>query len=235
MSPTILTFGAGSIRGFSSGSNITNYSVTLNNTYTTTTALTTSYSFNYGSSVSAGTMVAIVVTVRSASAADITAVSDSAGNAFTEAIQGTQSNALTVSAIYYAKLTAGVTTATTITVSLSAVTYDYAQHATIFVLNGVASFGSAAQASTSASASVTNSVSPVGTQGIVIHGISTGTNPAPTVTSVSTNWVSQSSLRVNLCSQYTATLVSSLLSSPTTDTFTMSGSANYAGVIAHFY
>jgi hypothetical protein len=209
--------------------------VTLENTNTKTTSLSGTYAFNFASSHAAGAVIVFAVTGRQTAAFNwASTATDSAGNTYTKRVEGTQSNGLTVTAIYDCVLTNAVTSATTITTTNTATSPATAQHATIFTLTGVTGYDSSAQGATT-SATVPNSVTTGGPfTGVAIHAISTGASTAPTVSSVSAGWTSQSSLRVNACSQYTATKPSTSWADPVSNSFGMSASANYAGVIAYY-
>lgn len=210
-------------------------SVTALGFNTKTTSLGASYSFTYGTAAPAGSFIVVVVTARPASGtAAWTSMSDSAGNTFTEVVDGAQSNSITFTGIYFCQLTNAVTASTTITAVSAMTSASSAQHATVFRLTGVTGVDATANnplTSNLISATATTSTG----DGIAIHGISTGLSTAPSVTSVSSGFTLRRSIPFSGCSQYIAT--SEYNQSPSTsvsNTFTMSASGAYASVMALF-
>jgi len=200
---------AGVASYFNTSSSVT-YSV--DQTYTKTTSLTSSFGTNYLNSYPAGTFMVAVITVRSSSAANSTTLTDSAGNSYTKAVEGTQSNGLTVSSIWYSNLTNSVTTGTTLTANLSAVSYTNAQHLTLFQLTNISSYESS-NTSTSSSNVITNTLN-VSSPGILIQCVSTGVS-ANTAPVSYTPGTSTSAAYVSLCSQYTSAYINGSLGSST--------------------
>jgi len=210
--------------------------VTVDSTNTKTVDLTTSYSFNYGSSYAIGKFIVVVLTGRSGGTLNWTGLTDSAGNTYTEYVQGTQPNGLTVTSIYYSTLTSAVTSATTFTATLTG-TPAHAQHATVFALTGVSAPSASATAQIdNAEVVSTVAVSTVASgAGVAINGLSSGQGGNNTVTSISAGFTTGSSLRVAFCSQYTAYSVYKIPSGTSiTNTFTISSTGNMADVIALF-
>jgi hypothetical protein len=210
--------------------------VVLETTFSKTASLTNSYTFSPASSHSVGALLVFVATARATTAINFAnTATDDAGNTWTKRVQGTQSNNLTVTAVYDCVLTNAVTSATVVTLSMDAGTYSGAQHITLFTLTGVTGYDSSAQANSGGAALfITNSVTTGGpATGVAIHGISTGSSN--TVSTNSANWTLQSSLvSVTSCEQFTATATSTSWVDPVSDTFTMNSSTQMAGVIAYY-
>lgn len=213
-------------------------SVVFNSSNTKTASLTTTYSFNYGGNLSAGQFVVVVLTGRSvvATTGTWTALSDDAGNTYTEAIDATQTNNLTYTAIYYTFLKNNVTSSNVLSATTDYATPANAQHSTILLLNNINALANTRSNPLASVSSLPNSAATDASTGIAIHAISTGLAAAPTVTTVSTGFVSQTSLRVGGCSQYVATGIYSTRPGGTvSNTFAMSAiSGNYANVFAVF-
>ena len=207
--------------------------VTVNTTNTKTASLTNNYSFTYGSSLAAGSFVVVVLTARGIS--DWTGLTDTAGNTYTEYVQGNQAAGITFTAIYYATLAFAVTAATIFTAT-STGTPTNAQHATVYQLTGVtAPSVSATSQPASTTTPTVSAVTVVSGAGVAINGISTGLVSAPTITSVSAGFTSGSSLRTSGCSQFTAYRVYDTSAGSTiSNTFTMNNSGSFADVIALF-
>lgn len=210
-------------------------SVVLNSSNTKTASLTSTYSFNYGGNLSAGQFVVVVLTGRSGTVKGTwTALSDDAGNTYTEAIDATQTNNLTYTAIYYTFLKNNVTSSNVLSATTDFATPATAQHSTILLLNNINALANT-RSNPLLSSSQSNSAATDASTGIAIHAISTGLGTAPTVTTVSTGFVSQTSLRVGACSQYVATGIYSTRPGDTvSNTFAMNFTGNYANVFAVF-
>jgi hypothetical protein len=210
-------------------------SVTLDSSGTKTTDLSSSYEFNYGSTIPTNSFVVVVVTARSGSGAGVwDSITDSAGNVYTEAVEGTQSNNLTFTAIYYSQITNSVDISTVITASATAPTFTTAQHYSIFVLTGVntvdATYSSPASSTSLVPANATTSTG----KGIAIHAVSTGFSIG-SVNNLSEGFILQTSLVVSGCQLFTATSVfDQSVDTSVDNTFDTSISANWASVMALF-
>lgn len=212
-------------------------SVTLNTFGTKTTDLTATYEFNYGEVIPAGSFVVICVTARSPSFSPGTwdSVVDSAGNTFIEAVEGTQSNNLTFTAIYYSKITNSVDTGTVITANATSSEFQTAQHHSVFVLTGVNEVDNIYSSPANSTNLVSASAITTNGSGIAVHAISTGLSSLASINSISEIFVEQSSLATGGCQQFTATSVFEEQSNTSIqNTFDMSVLANWASIMAIF-
>lgn len=215
---------------------VADVSLIAHTSFTKTASLSNVYTLNYAGNLSAGTFVVIVTTVRTTNTGvQNMTVTDSAGNTYTQAVVGTQSNNITSTSILFCKLTNAVTSATTITVTGPTGTYQFGQYASVFVLNNVIGTLDSTNTGTNGVGTQSNTVTISSGRGIVIHGVSTGAIGPPSFTSVSAGWSSQYNLTVSGCSQYSASFVANGLGSnySASNTITLS-SGNTAGVMASF-
>lgn len=206
-----------------------------NISYTTTTVAGTTYSFNYGSSLSAGTFVVITATVRSTAGADFVSIADNAGNTYTLAGQVRQTNNVTTSAIYYATLTNPVTTSNIITVTGTNVTYTTAKHAAVYVLSGVTQVDTVTTGQQTSTTAITQSTTLTNGEGIIVEVMSTaGLSGGVGFTSLSNTFIPGYVLNtVTGCAQYVAisTLVNQGAAATITNTMTMPSTVTAAAVV----
>lgn len=180
--------------------------VTLDNTAFDTLTDET-FSFNYGSSHHAGAFIVVVVTARDSTASGSwTSVVDSVGNVFTLAVQGTQSNNLTFSAVYFCVLSNPVTSATTVTATTLSPLTNNGRHAAVFTLENVSDVENTVNSPYAGTPVVVSSTTVSGS-GIAFHVVSTGLFAAGAVVSVSPDFTFQVESLNRFCSQYISTSV----------------------------
>ena len=166
------------------------------------------FPFNYSNSYPAGTFIVVVVTARENDSVTGVwdSVVDSEGNTFTLAIQGSQINDLTFSAVWFCVLSNPVTSSTTITASTSTTLVAFGRHGSVFVLETVSDAENTVS-SPHEGAPVVATSSTVSGSGIAFHVVSTGFSSGPSVVSVSSDFALQVESRSSGCSQYIATSV----------------------------
>jgi hypothetical protein len=218
---------------------VTTPTITLNTTFSKTATLTNTYAFTYTTGMAAGVFAIIHVTARNSSAFNYSSITDSAGNTYIKAAEGTQSNGLTVTAIFYATLTAAVTTATTVTVTATNVgTFAAAQYATVYsTTGGLTTVNNTNTSQTASGTTVVNTTTTSTGAGVALHCASTGLNASPTFTSnsVFTNSITTTESNSG-CSAFVATraFTAAGVGGTITNTMTFSTTGNYAGVLAVF-
>ena len=197
------------------------------------------YTFQYGGDIPAGSFVVITVTARTSGntvTGSWSSIVDSAGNTFSEVIEGTQDNNLTFSAIYAGVLGASVTSSTNISATSSqsngSSSYRRAKHHSIFVLTGVTQADNTSSAPTTASTNVfSNSATTTTGNGIALHVISSGTGSQRTISSVSSGYTSLA-ITATACSQYSARkVIDQSGGTAVSSTITLNGTLGRAAVI----
>lgn len=143
------------------------------------TAAALSDGFTFPVSASAGQSVILAFSSRTSAAVNNYSVSDSAGNTYTRIIEGTQSNGLTVSAIFVSEITSAITaSSTTLTISTTGVSGE-AAGVGFFVVGSTTTEEDSVQTPQTASTTLDESV-VMSKAGLAIHVLGTGLISPPT-------------------------------------------------------
>lgn len=185
--------------------------------------------FTFPISASSGYIV-LAFASRTDAGTNSYSVSDSAGNTYTRVLEGTQSNGLTVSAVFYAPVTSSVTSgSTTLTITTTGTSATDAGVAFFNITDPLGNTSS--QTPQSPTGTLSESVT-MPSEGFVTHVIATGLGGPPTNLSSSTGYVKL--LEYTASGSSTYVFYDEGVSGSTTNTVSIS-SGNWSSVMAGFY